>query len=476
MKTPIIAIVGMGLLLLAGIVFGGYYSMTLEANEEAGPLCVAVEDDDLTASASADPCQPEPEPEPQPEPDPTPQPKPSPGADLEADDPVAESPEKPDPNATINDIVRQAELIHGLETEEAQRIAVEKLLEKLLQAEQEILANLDDFEATFSGTVVDAYGNPVAGAQVVGSLTVTGEATKIDLKSSRLYIHGDYQRTFATTDAAGAFKATVSRKVLKGTTSVKITLVARAKAHADGESTSFTLENGQELTGRNLRLRAAGSVRGRVVDASGIAMKGARVSLYAASSGRGGRGYWRGNKHAITDASGEFQVKGLTPGRYRLSLYAPGFRQKSGPTEVEVQAGAETVLATDFVVAVAAAVKVRVTDESGKSLTGYVQVRVYNDAGKRIRILTGQLDGSGNALCAGVPIGGYHFEVYLPGYKPGSKTFATVTADSHTDLGTFALAHEVSSLRGEENGLDRTPPPPSGGNGGAKKIVKIRRR
>lgn len=93
---------------------------------------------------------------------------------------------------------------------------------------------------------------------------------------------------------------------------------------------------------------ATGSIRGRVLDTSGQAVPGARVTVASATGAV---------VHATSDAQGEFVVEGLVAGAYQLSVSQHGFadfKQKVAvsegqPAQVEAQLQLRSVVQTVMV-------------------------------------------------------------------------------------------------------------------------------
>ncbi len=100
------------------------------------------------------------------------------------------------------------------------------------------------------------------------------------------------------------------------------------------------LAAGEHLDLGKVALLAGSRIAGHVLDPSGNAVHGARVSLQDASTGSRGFAF-RGGRSADTDADGAFSFDGVTPGAYLVEAEAHGFapaREANG-TRVEAKPG-----------------------------------------------------------------------------------------------------------------------------------------
>lgn len=130
---------------------------------------------------------------------------------------------------------------------------------------------------------------------------------------------------------------------------------------------TFTLNEGQNLTGLLFHMQTAGVISGRIVDADGDPMAG--VSVNATPAGTRGVGFMRINSGAnTTNDLGEYRIADLRPGKYLVSAtpasgmsaplgekekgqernvytstYYPGTLDKTRAVEVEVRSGGEAI-------------------------------------------------------------------------------------------------------------------------------------
>jgi protocatechuate 3,4-dioxygenase beta subunit len=297
-----------------------------------------------------------------------------------------------------------------------------------------------DLAATILGTVVDARGAPVAGAQIHGrfseSFTSGGSAMRFSVSSA-----GGAGQQLATSDAGGAFRIDLSRKIREGA-ALAIALTAAKDGYAESATVNISIRNGETRDGIRLVLRESGSISGRVVDDAGRGVAGARVSL----GGGGPRVSGvvidsfqpRGGLSAVTDASGEFRIDGVPEGRHSFVLQAAGYRQLSGPSTVEARAGIDVRAAVDFVVAQTTSVSVTLRDSDGNPLRGWATLVFKDGAGNDAATLRGAVGEDGVFTANDPPVGSYRVSVSLFGYQ-AQEVHATVLENSVAELGVVIL-------------------------------------
>lgn len=155
-----------------------------------------------------------------------------------------------------------------------------------------------------------------AGVLVTGR--VTAVRGRIGVENAIVTLRGGVQRRSTSSDADGGFRF---ESVAPGPVEIRV-------AHPEYAEVVVGFE--VESTGRSDRpfelspidLEEPGSVEGRVVDADGEPVDGARVSVGFAPTylPEGALPYGM----ALSDARGEFVLRGVRPGVQRLSAYAPG--------------------------------------------------------------------------------------------------------------------------------------------------------
>ncbi|MCZ7606524.1 MAG: carboxypeptidase regulatory-like domain-containing protein [Planctomycetota bacterium] len=308
-----------------------------------------------------------------------------------------------------------------------------------------------DFSATISGQVVDSAGVPVAGARVHASFSENyssdGEGRRIAFVRSS--DEGESGEPIATTDGAGFFMAAINRKVSEKA-SLQVSLTANADGYAESKKDSFSLKNGDARENIKLTLRGAGSVSGRVVDANGMGVAGVTVSLNTAGGDfMGGDNIeidfgGRGGKHtATTDGAGEFLISGVPEGRYKFRLKGAGYRQVSGPTEIDVKSGESARAPADFQVAITASMAVKFTDAAGSPVQGWVSVKLIGEGGKVARRMNGPIGKDGLFEQNDPPAGSYEVEFQVWGYKKQTVR-ANFTEGQRYDFGAITLEPDES--------------------------------
>jgi hypothetical protein len=302
-----------------------------------------------------------------------------------------------------------------------------------------------DFSATVSGQVVDQAGTAVAGASVRASYSEnysSGEGARVSFVMARGEGKGE---VIATTDASGFFSATITRKIGEKS-SLQVSLTGTADSFAESEKTTFALKNGDDKQGIKLALRGAGSVSGRVIDANGRGVSGVKVGLNTAGNGGfygetveldfGGGG--SSKYSATTDGSGEFNIEGIAEGRYKFRLTGAGYRQISGPTEIDVKAGESLRAPADFQVAVTASVAAKFINAQGGAVPGWVTLAFKDSSGKITKRLSGQINSDGLFEKNDPPAGNFDVEIAVWGFKPQTVT-ANIAEGQRYDFGTITL-------------------------------------
>ena len=311
-----------------------------------------------------------------------------------------------------------------------------------------------DFTGTVSGMVVDANGTPVAGATVHGSYSENYNAGGESRRISFVVATGEQAGpAIATTDASGSFTATITRKVAEKA-SLQVSLTAGAEGYAESKKESFALKNGDTKDGVKLVLRGAGSVSGRVVDASGIGVSGVTEGLNPAGNGGFSSGLdfemitsGGGKYSTATGSGGEFTIEGVPEGRYKFKLSGAGYRQIAGPTEIDVKSGQDQRAATDFQVAVTASLAARFTDLEGKPILGWANVNLTDDNGKIAKRLSGAISDDGSFEANDPPAGSYNVEVKVWGYKPYTARVTFIEGQRY-DFGSLTLEKDENAKSG----------------------------
>jgi protocatechuate 3,4-dioxygenase beta subunit len=316
-----------------------------------------------------------------------------------------------------------------------------------------------DFTATISGQVIDGAGVPVAGARVYAGFSENyssdGEGRRIAFVRSS--DDGNSGEAIATTDGAGFFMAAISRKVSEKA-SLQVSLTANADGYAESKKDTFSLKSGDTKENIKLTLRGAGSVSGRVVDGNGLGVAGVTVSLNPAGGGDfmggdnieidfGGRG---GKYNTTTDGAGEFLISGVAEGRYKFRLKGAGYRQVSGPTEIDVKSGESARAPADFQVAITASMAVKFTDANGSPVQGWASVKIIGEGGKVAKRMNGPIGKDGLFEQNDPPAGSYEVEFQVWGYKKQTVR-ANFTEGQRYDFGVISL--EPDAEGGNSGGI-----------------------
>jgi Carboxypeptidase regulatory-like domain len=305
-----------------------------------------------------------------------------------------------------------------------------------------------DFSVSVSGRVSDSAGNPVAGAEVFADINERlGSETSVMMVS-----FSDSGEKVATTDNGGNFSGTVKGKVGE---KAQVTLVMRAKAkgYAESKKVSIEAKSGDTKSDIRLSLQGAGSVRGRVVDASGTGVAGVTVSL-SSQRGAGGLGEdiavfgGPGKNSALSDASGTYQIEDVAEGSYTLNLRAPGYREKSGPRAVDVKADQVSQLDSDFVLAATTCLRAILVGADSKPLQGWATVEFTPTGGGAFQRLNAALNADGALVINEPPVGDFNVVVKLWGYFDSASTFCVFNQDQTTDMGTLTLTPNPEAGKG----------------------------
>ena len=161
-------------------------------------------------------------------------------------------------------------------------------------------------QGAVTGTVIDADGNPVAGAMVV----IRGEMQR---RGERPYLN-----TMQTNDEGGfGFRRVPAGNYMIGAMARGLGGVRQAIEVADGEVTEVGLQLPGAKGGGDQP--EVGSVTGRVIDADGNAVAGAKVMMVPADGMRRHRALT-----ARTADDGSFTLDAVPVGRYVIAAMARG--------------------------------------------------------------------------------------------------------------------------------------------------------
>jgi Carboxypeptidase regulatory-like domain len=314
----------------------------------------------------------------------------------------------------------------------------------------DMLSKRVDFNVSVSGSVTDSKGNPVAGAEVFADIN-----ERFGSEDSVMMVNfNDSGEKFATTDGGGNFSGTVKGQAGEKS-QVTLVLRAKAKGYAESKKVNVDAKNGDTKTDVKLTLQGAGSVRGRVVDQSGLGVAGVTVSL---SSQRGNSGMdfggeivvmgGPGKNAAITDTTGAYQIDDVAEGSYAIALKAPGYREKSGPRNVDVKPDSISQLDSDFVLAATTCLRAKLIGADGKALTGWATIELTPAAGGTVQRLNAVVGQDGSLVLNDPPVGDFSVVVKLWGYFDSASTVQVFAQDQTTDLGTLTLTPNPDAGKG----------------------------
>jgi hypothetical protein len=255
---------------------------------------------------------------------------------------------------------------------------------------------------------------------------------------------------FATTDSGGNFTGTVKTKV-GSKAAVTLALRAKARGHAESRHVQVKAKSGEEKSGVRITMRACGSVRGRVVNAVEAGVPGARVSLESRDpeeglirDDSGNTVSFGGNSSATTDANGDYIIEDVPEGAYNLQLSVPGYKERTGPRSIDVQAGA-AAQAENFVVTATTSLRARLIKDDGKPVLGWASFEVSTAEGEVVKRLSAMLASDGSVVVNNPPVGAFNVTVKVSGFEPAAKSWQSFIQDQQTDMGTLTLTPAAKS-------------------------------
>jgi|GEM_PF-2142648 len=176
-------------------------------------------------------------------------------------------------------------------------------------------------------------------------------------------------------------------------------LEVTAKNYAKCTSAKFTVVRGEVTAGVDVFMNKGGIVTGRVVDSAGESLRGVEVSLRFNNYvdvdlfgffSRAADPLELGDSgaRAVTDGSGSFTKRLITPGTYQVFFKHPRFTEK-GVNDITIFQGEEA--ATDLGViqmAKGGIIEGRTLDQSGSMLPGALVVLSREDEGSQRQIIS----------------------------------------------------------------------------------------
>jgi protocatechuate 3,4-dioxygenase beta subunit len=241
-----------------------------------------------------------------------------------------------------------------------------------------------------SGTVVSSRGEPIADATVYGRNLAAGPGERIRLEVAERVVTGADGRFAFAALATGTYQ-----------------FQADHPAYAPGRSRLTTVLGANAISGVEIVMAEAGTVRGHVIDAAGAPVAAATVVASEGGSGQERMAEYR----SAVDQDGAFVLAGLP--RTRLRVSARSNQAASAPIEVDLGAAAER---SDLVLrlSIDGAIGGIVVDIAGEPIPE-AQVIAFADpsqahdrAGYQLRVRADVTDAAGTFRIAGLPDGEYH--------------------------------------------------------------------
>lgn len=340
---------------------------------------------------------------------------------------------------TPEEQARQAQL-------RAERAAA--LKDELTRRAAENEKNAFTFTATISGNVVDNTGTPVAKVSITLRETpvypaAEGTPTPAAPVSSR----GRPGQRAATSDAAGNFTISFSRRYPKEPTSVAFVLsadngVGGTFGAATAKPVEFSLKHTETKDGVRLEVPATGALVGRVVDGQGAPVPGATVTAAGELTQDTGGGNIRvgsTSRNGQTDANGQFRLEPIMPGAYSVNARKAGFRDAALTGKVTVVANQDTAIPGDLVLLGESKLRVTLTSAEGPIAKAGCTVTFYDAAGKPIRTGNGRADDNGVIVFGAVPENAVSFDLMSASFERTQKFGFTPTVGMQTDYGVVTV-------------------------------------
>lgn len=290
--------------------------------------------------------------------------------------------------------------------------------------------------ATVSGRVIDAGFSPVEGVEVCCELVVMRRFKGTpDDESSTL-------EKVATSMGDGTFSFTVEREIFESA-SMTLYVSARCRGYAPAKPVQVEASAGGSFN-VTLSLRAGGSVRGRVVDAQGVAVAGVSVvlgkqALLAERPAHAGEYF-----EQITDAAGAYAFEDVPQGVHRIGVLSLIHNHRQGPTEAAI--GDAPVTLEDIVVEVVISIRLRVIEAGGAKLHGQCTLS-FRENGKDKQRLAGFVTGNGLVELAHPPLGTFDVFIKVEGCFESTPLRLTFSLGQTTDAGTVTISRDPDYVK-----------------------------
>ena len=252
------------------------------------------------------------------------------------------------------------------------------------------------------GQVIDHMGQPLKSFSVNLRIPVRNTENTIALGDSVTEVRGS---------STGEFEISCPNK---GEYVVEI----RKDPYAPTLSDSFTISHGGEVTGLVIRMTMGGSIRGRLVDAEGNPVVGARIQTHDTEyvddpffQALGSYPSQATEKTVESDAEGRFEITGLIPHTYQIDVRHRD-HSKLVHLDIEAREGQSTDVGSLRLLS-GAVVSGTVIGPSGSSLAGAI-VSLRSEGQDEVHTYTARTDVDGLYTVAHVRAGSYNIFAQRP--------------------------------------------------------------
>jgi protocatechuate 3,4-dioxygenase beta subunit len=196
-------------------------------------------------------------------------------------------------------------------------------------------------------------------------------------------------------------------------------LRARCPGFVDGLSPEFAVSEGEERRGIPIALGRGAVIRGRVLDRGGLPLEGVQVAVWdEAAPGH--------REQVLTGSGGEFQFRGMSPGRKRVHARKRGYRE----TEKAIAVSGTEPVAAELVLPRECLVEGLCLDSRGRPLADVLVMVRGAESGK-----SAKSDGAGRFSVGGLGEGPYWLLAFKAGHRPVRFPLAAeVTRDLRVTL------------------------------------------
>jgi len=227
-----------------------------------------------------------------------------------------------------------------------------------------------------------------------------------------------------------------------------------------GTANPVTVTAGNTTSGINAQLTTGGSISGKVTDSSGAGISGVPIDVYTLSNSSSSF------RSATTDSSGNYTVRGLPSGSYKVCFSSDGnhlgkwYNDKSNfdpANPVTVTAGSATS-GINAQLESGGCISGKVTDPFGAGIH-YVSVLVYVLSDSSSSFNSAITDSSGNYTVEGLPSGSYkvnfttYNETFLGEWYNDKPSFGTANAVAVTAGNTTSGINAQLALGGSITGI-----------------------